>query len=74
MGFHIPKDMANFEAFCWVISSSINLLFLKSEAAAALHYYLIIHMYYQTSADNNSRNKQWILSYFVYASNDMVAT
>ena len=23
--------MANFDAFCWVISSSINLLFLKSD-------------------------------------------
>ena len=30
--------MANFEAFCWVISSSINLLFLKSDR---LNFFLI---------------------------------
>ena len=29
-GFSYVKNMANFEGFCWVISSSINLLFLKS--------------------------------------------
>ena len=29
--FSYSKNMANFEAFCLVISSSINLLFLKSE-------------------------------------------
>ena len=30
--FSYSKNIANFEAFCQVISSSINLLFLKSEA------------------------------------------
>ena len=30
-GFSYIKNMANFEAFHWVISSSINLLFLKSD-------------------------------------------
>ena len=30
-GFSYPKNMANFEAFHWVISSSTNLLFLKSD-------------------------------------------
>ena len=30
MGFCIPKSMVHFEAFRWNISSSINLLFLKS--------------------------------------------
>ena len=29
--FSYSKNMANFEMFCWVISSSINLLFLKSD-------------------------------------------
>ena len=29
--FSYPKNMANFEAFCWSISSSINFLFLKSD-------------------------------------------
>ena len=29
--FSHSKNMANFEAFCWNISSSINLLFLKSD-------------------------------------------
>ena len=32
-GFSYSKSMANFEAFCWNISSSINLLFLKSASA-----------------------------------------
>ena len=31
VGFHIAKNMANFEAFRYGISSSINLLFLKSD-------------------------------------------
>ena len=30
-GFSYSKSMENFEAFCWNISSSINLLFLKSD-------------------------------------------
>ena len=30
-GFSYIQNMANFEAFCRVISSSINLLFLKSD-------------------------------------------
>ena len=34
MGFRTPKNMANFEAFRLGISSSINLLFLKSVARA----------------------------------------
>ena len=29
--FLYPKNMANFEAFRWILSSSINLLFLKSD-------------------------------------------
>ena len=35
-GFSYLWNMANFEAFCRVISSSINLLFLKSVIAAPL--------------------------------------
>ena len=38
--------MANFEAFQWVISSSINFLFMKSEAGAYVKL---------------SRNDQWYL-------------
>ena len=35
LGFHIHiQNMANFEAFCWNISSSINLLCLKSAEGA----------------------------------------
>ena len=30
-GFSYSKNIANFEAFHWNISSSINLLFLKSD-------------------------------------------
>ena len=30
-GILYSKSMANFEAFCWKFSSSINILFLKSE-------------------------------------------
>ena len=30
-GFMYSKNMAKFEVFCWNISSSINLFFLKSE-------------------------------------------
>ena len=30
-GFSYILNMANFDAFCWVISSSINTLFLKSD-------------------------------------------
>ena len=30
LGFSYSKNMANFEAFRWNISSSINLLFLKN--------------------------------------------
>ena len=30
MGFLMHKDIANFEAFCWNISLSATLLFLKS--------------------------------------------
>ena len=33
LGFSYSKNMANFKAFHWDISSSINLLFLKSEKA-----------------------------------------
>ena len=29
-GFSYDENMANFEGFCWVISSSISILFLKS--------------------------------------------
>ena len=35
-GFPYSTNMANFEAFHWTISSSINLLFLKSEQARGM--------------------------------------
>ena len=31
VGVSYPKNMANFEALCWNISSSTNILFLKSD-------------------------------------------
>ena len=33
-GFSYTKNIANFEAFCWNILLSANLLFLKSETAS----------------------------------------
>ena len=36
LGFSFSNNMANFEAFRWNISSSINLLFLKSDAQTKL--------------------------------------
>ena len=35
-GFSYSKSMANFVTFCWNISSSINILFLKSVACVEL--------------------------------------
>ena len=35
--------MTNFEAFCRVISSSINPLFLKSVPPSPLHFPLLLH-------------------------------
>ena len=46
-GFSYSKNMANFEALCWVISSSTNLLFLKSGV-------LIIHTSSRLSKESGS--------------------
>ena len=52
--FLCTKNIANFEAFHWVISSSIILLFLKSEGPLILTYY---------SSQNTS---SFTLSYFYF--------
>ena len=41
-GFSYSKNMANFEEFQWNISSSINLLFLKSEVIEILLSYIYL--------------------------------
>ena len=40
-GFSYSKNMANFEAFRWVISTSLNLLFLKSDKRSEFPTFLL---------------------------------
>ena len=43
--FSYSKNLENFEAFCWNISSSINLLFLKSGIIIPLNLYIFLHVF-----------------------------
>ena len=42
-GFLYSKSMANFEAFCWKFSSSINILFLKSVWSSSVKMFNILY-------------------------------